>query len=152
MVEQAEQLLHLACLRQRVSIKPHRLGIRNTIPQAKPQKTHEGKSVADLILNLVIGQVVKRTQDQRLEHQHCVYRLSPGAGLAIRIRFAPDPFKSRTKLLPRHHGIDLKQRVFLSVQARVTVRKIEKIHLRHHHIPLPVYGSIISQNQRQSNF
>ena len=139
-------------MRQRVSIKPHRLGIRNTIPQAKPQKTHEGKSVADLILNLVIGQVVKRTQDQRLEHQHCVYWLAPGARLPVRIRLAPDPFKSRTKLLPRHHGIDLKQRVFFSVQTRVTVRKIEKTHLRHHHIPLPVYRSIISQNQRQSNF
>ncbi|MFT7371074.1 MAG: hypothetical protein ACI94O_002404, partial [Octadecabacter sp.] len=34
----------------------------------------------------------------------------------------------------------------------VTVRKIEKTHLRHHHIPLPVYLSIISQNQRQGNF
>jgi hypothetical protein len=41
MVEQAEQLLHLARLRQRVAIEPHRLGIGHTIPETEPQKTHE---------------------------------------------------------------------------------------------------------------
>ena len=42
---------------------------------------------------------------------------------------------SRAKLLPRHHGVNLDQRVLLGVQARVTVRKIEKTHLRHRRIP-----------------
>jgi hypothetical protein len=41
---------------------------------------------------------------------------------------------SRAKLLPRHHGVNLDQRVLLGVQARVTVRKIEKTHLRHRRI------------------
>ena len=76
---------------------------------------HEGQPVADLILDLVVGQVVKRAQDQRLEHQHGVHRLAPRTGLAIRIRLAPDPLKSRTKRLPRHHGVNLDQRVLLGV-------------------------------------
>ncbi len=37
-VEQPEQLLHLARLRQRISIKPYRLGIRHPVPKAQPQK------------------------------------------------------------------------------------------------------------------
>jgi len=82
---------------------------------------HEGQPIADLILDLVVGKIVKRAQDQRLEHQHGVYRLAPGPGLAIRIRLAPDPLKNRAKLLLRNDGVNLDQRVLLRVQARVTV-------------------------------
>ena len=61
--------------------------------------------------------------------------LAPRARLAIHIRLAPDPLKSRAELLPRHDGVDLDQRVLVGVEARVTVRKIEKTHLRHRCIP-----------------
>jgi hypothetical protein len=37
-VEQPEQLLHLAGLRQCVAIKPDRLGIGHPVPETKPQK------------------------------------------------------------------------------------------------------------------
>jgi hypothetical protein len=33
-VELTEQLLHLAGLRQRIAIQPHRLGVRNPVPKA----------------------------------------------------------------------------------------------------------------------
>jgi len=61
--------------------------------------------------------------------------LAPRARLAIHIRLAPDPLKSRAELLPRHDGVDLDQRVLVGVEAHVTVRKIEKTHLRHRCIP-----------------
>ena len=38
MVKQPEQLLHLTGLRQRVSIKPDRLGIGHPVPETKPQE------------------------------------------------------------------------------------------------------------------
>ena len=165
MIEQAEQLLHLARLRQGVAIEPHRLGIGTWSPKPSSRNAlsghccavpcwvvHEGQPVPNLIRDLVVGKIVKRAQEQCLEHQHCVYWLAPGAGLPVRIRLAPDPFESRTKRLQRYHGINLKQRVFLCVQAPITVRKIEKTHLRHHHIPLLVYVSIIPQSQGLGNF
>jgi glycosyltransferase involved in cell wall biosynthesis len=55
--------------------------------------------------------------------------------LAIGLWLTPDPLKSRAKLLPRHDRIDLDQRVLLGLQTRVTVRKVEETHLRHHCIP-----------------
>jgi len=74
-----------------------------------------------LILDLVVGKVVKRAQDQRLEHQHRVYRLAPGTGLSVSIRLAPNPLETRAERLPWHDDVDLDQRVFLRVQARITV-------------------------------
>lgn len=41
----------------------------------------------------------------------------------------------RTKLLLRHDGVDLDQRVPLGVKARVAVGEIEETHLRHRHPP-----------------
>jgi len=38
----------------------------------------------------------------------------------------PDPLKSQTKLLPRYDIVNFDQRVLLGVEARITVRKIEK--------------------------
>jgi len=61
--------------------------------------------------------------------------LAPRARLAIRIRLAPDPLQSRAELFPRHDGVNLDQRILLGVETRVTVRKIEKTHLRHRCIP-----------------
>jgi hypothetical protein len=77
-VELLEQRLHHTRLRQRLAIKPDRLGIRHPILEAKAQKPHERQPVAHLILDLVVGQVVERAQHQRLEHQNGVYRLAPG--------------------------------------------------------------------------
>ena len=37
-----------------------------------------------------------------------------------------DPLKSRAKLLPRHDGVNLDQRVLLAVKTRIAVRKIKK--------------------------
>ena len=58
---------------------------------------------------------------QGLEHQHRVHRPAPGAGLARRIRLAPDPLQQGPEFRPRHHGIDPDQRVPFGVQARVAV-------------------------------
>ena len=72
---------------------------------------------------------------QGLEHQHRVHRLTSGAGLARRIRLAPDPLEQGPEFVPRHHGINLDQRILLRVQARVTIRKIKETQLCHRRIP-----------------
>jgi hypothetical protein len=121
MVELAEQRLHHARLRQHLAVEPDRLGVRNTALNAKPQKPHERQPVAHLIFDLVVGQVVKRAQNQRLEHHDSVDRLAPGTRFAFGIWLAPNPLKRWPEFLPWHHGVDPDQRVLLGVQARVSV-------------------------------
>ena len=82
---------------------------------------HERQSVTHLILDLVVGQVVERAQDQRFEHKHRIHRLAPGARLALGIRLALNPLKHWPEFLPRHDGGDLNQWVTLGIKARVAV-------------------------------
>jgi hypothetical protein len=49
--------------------------------QAEAQEAHEREPVADLVFDLLIGQVVKRLQHQHLEHHDGVERLAPGVAL-----------------------------------------------------------------------
>jgi hypothetical protein len=120
-VELREQCLHQTRLRQRLAIKPDRLCVGHTVLQPKAEEPHERQPVAHLILDLVIRKVVERAQDQRLEHQNRIHRLAPRAGFPFPLRFAPHPFQHRPELLPRHDGVDLDQRIFLRIQARVTI-------------------------------
>jgi len=114
-VKQREHLLHLARLRQSLAIEPHRLGVGHPVPETQPEKPHEGQPVANLIFDLVIRKVVKRAQDQRLEHQNRVQRPASSAGFPRLVRLAPDPLQSRPELLPRHNGINLDQWVLLRI-------------------------------------
>ena len=130
-VELPEKRIDHPRLRQSFPVQPDRHGVRHPVPETKVQKPHERKPVTDLILDLIVRQVVKRAQNQRLEHQNHNHRLAPGAGFPRLGWLAPDPLQYRPELLPWHDGAYLDQRVLLRIQARVTIRKIKETHLRH---------------------
>ena len=50
--------------------QPDRLGIGDALSQIEPQEPHEGQTVTDLVLSLLIGQVIQGLQDEDFEHQH----------------------------------------------------------------------------------
>lgn len=50
--------------------QPARLGIRDALRQIESQESHEGQTVTNLVLGLIIGQVVQGLQDENREHQH----------------------------------------------------------------------------------
>jgi hypothetical protein len=50
---------------------------------AKPQEPRERQSVAHLILDLFVGQIVKRLQHQHPKHHHDVDRLAASAALLL---------------------------------------------------------------------
>jgi hypothetical protein len=89
-VELVKQSFDHSRLRQLLAIKPDRLGIRHRVFNTKIKKTHERKPVAYLILDLFIGQIVELLQNEYLEHQHLIPRRTPGIGLALLIRLAPE--------------------------------------------------------------
>lgn len=76
-VELLEQRLHQACLRQRLAIKPDRLGIGHPVLKPEAEEPHEGQPITHLVFDLVVGQVIERAQHQRLEHQNGVHGLAP---------------------------------------------------------------------------
>ena len=83
-IEALEQRLDQVGLGQRLTEQPHRGRIGHDIFQAKSQKAHEREPVADLILDLLIGQVVKRLQHQNLEHHDGVEGFAAGLALPLR--------------------------------------------------------------------
>src|SRR4051794_26303076 len=66
-IEGLEQRLDQPRLRELLAIQPDRLGVGDPIREAQSQEAHEREPVADLILELVIGEIVERLQNQRLE-------------------------------------------------------------------------------------
>jgi len=56
---------------------PDRLGVWHAALKPKAKKPHEGQPVADLKLDLIVGKVVKRAQNQRFEHDDLTPRLAP---------------------------------------------------------------------------
>ena len=73
------------------------------------QETHERQPIAHLIFNLVVRQVIGRSQNQGLENHDRVDRL------------APCPLKRWPEFLLWHHAVDRDQRVILGVKALVAV-------------------------------
>ena len=57
--------------------RPDRLGVRNSVLQAKAEEAHETAPVADKELRPVIAQIVLRLDDQDLEHENRVIGPAP---------------------------------------------------------------------------
>src|SRR3954469_4892412 len=78
-----EQLLNQTSLRKRFAEQPQCRAVRNAILDAEPQKARERQPVAHLILDLLVGQIVKRLQHQHPKHHENVNRLAPGIALLL---------------------------------------------------------------------
>ena len=72
LVEQSEQPLDRPGPGQRLTERPDRVGIGNSIPQAQPEKAHPRQPVAQIKLGALVAETVLGLQDQHLEHQHMV--------------------------------------------------------------------------------
>jgi hypothetical protein len=121
-VEQLEQPLRLTGLRQRASIKPTRRGVRQAVPLAKPQQSHQGKPFRYLMFDPVVRTVLKCPQDPRLEHGHCDIGLHqlrskagrnsshgtaasiPGSGVFLAFRLGSRSKRSKTQPVPSQHS------------------------------------------------
>ena len=101
------------------------------------EKAHERKAIADLMFDLVVGQIIELLQHNHLEHHYLVPRLAPGLAFACRVGFAPERLQLRPKILPRDGLLQKHQRIVFPVQTRISVRKVEKAHLPHEMPPLP---------------
>ena len=66
---------------QGFAIQPQRLGVGNGVLKPEANEPHERQPVAQLIFRLIVRQLVKRLQHQRLEDQHFAPRLAPGGTL-----------------------------------------------------------------------
>ena len=71
-VKVLEQGINHAALRKQIALQPDRLGVGDFAIKTQAQKPHERKTVADLILHLIVGQIVERAQNDRLEHHHSI--------------------------------------------------------------------------------
>ncbi len=82
---------------------------------------NEREAVAKLVL-LVVREIVKLAENDRLEHRHRVPGLSPRRRLPFLGRLAPDRLQAGTEILPRNHRVDPRQRIVLGVQAGIPIR------------------------------
>lgn len=69
------------------------------------KKPQEGQSVAHLILDPVVEQVVERAHHKSPQHYYRAH-LPPGPRLLLRLRSSPDLLQRRNKLLPVHNGVE----------------------------------------------
>ena len=76
-VEVLEQRLDHARSRQLFPVEPHRLGVGDLVLKTEPYEPHEREAVAKLVLHLVVREIVKLAENDRLEHRHRVPGLSP---------------------------------------------------------------------------
>ena len=138
-IEISKYLLDSTGLRQLFTIQPNRLGIWDCVFQTEPEKAHERKPVAKLILHLIVRQIVQLAEQNRLEHDNRIPRLAAGTRLTLFGRLAPDALQKRTKTFPWHHRIDRQKWVVLGVKPSVARLDIEKSHLTHlRHPPITV--------------
>ena len=133
-VERVEQHRDQPRLRELLPVQPDRRGVGHAVLEAQPQEAHERQPVADLILDLIVGEVVERLQNQRLDHDDLVPGLAPGGALALLVRLAPHRAHLRAEALPGHHLVQNDQRVVLGIEAPIALIKVGKAQLTH---PLP---------------
>ncbi len=67
LVEPDEEIADRPGLHEMLPEQPDRLGIRDLVAKAKPQKPHKGKPAVDHKLGLVIRQIIERLQHQDFE-------------------------------------------------------------------------------------
>lgn len=92
----------LAVFLEGVAVGPNGAGIGYVTRQLKPEEAHEGKTIRDLELQPLVGQVVQALQNEQLEHAHAAGRLAPGGGLAF---FGIDAFEQGTEDFPIDDGV-----------------------------------------------
>src|SRR3954453_23270321 len=130
-VEGIEQRLDQPRLGELLAIPPNRRRVRDPIREAQSQEAHEREPVADLILDLVIGEIVERLQNQRLENDDLVARLASGRVLALLVRLAPNRAQPRAEILPGHNLVQENQRVLLGIKTAIALVKVGKAKLTH---------------------
>src|ERR1700691_3770924 len=126
-----EQLLNQTGLCKCLPEQPQRRAVRNAILDAKPQEPRERQSVAHLILDLFVGQIVKRLQHQHPKHHHDVDRLAASAALLLAHRRQHRRLDLRAKTLERHHASNHFQRIALCGNRRKPPVSIEESKLPH---------------------
>ena len=134
-VEVLEQCLDHARLRQLFPVEPHRLGVGDLVLETETQEPHEREAVAKLVLHLVVREIVKLAENDRLEHHHSVPGLTPRRRLPFLGRLAPYRIETWPEVCPPNHFVDLHQRVVLGVQTSIPLRDVEKPHLAHSRFP-----------------
>src|SRR5258706_7122588 len=113
-----------------------RRAVRNAILDAEPQKPRERQAVAHLILNLFVGQIVKRLQHQHPKHNNDINRLAAGVALLFTPRRQCRRFNLGAEALERHHPINHLKRITLRGNHREPLVRIKKTELTHRtHIP-----------------
>lgn len=126
--EAVEQALHQPEFLEPLAKQPHRLRIRHPVLDLQAQKAHEREPVPDLVLNLIVGQVVQRLQDQDLEHQQGIIGLAPGVGLAL---FLVHRLQHGDKLLPRDRTLQVLKWIAQLAQLREAFVDIEEAWMHH---------------------
>jgi hypothetical protein len=118
-------------LLKRLSEQPQRRAVRNTILDAKPQKPGERQTVAPLIVDLFVRQIVKRLQHQHPKHHHDVDRLAAGAALLLANRSQNRCLDLCAETLEPHHASNHFQRIALRRNRRKPPVRIEESKLPH---------------------
>jgi hypothetical protein len=77
LAEAVEQGLNQAQLLEPLAKPPRGGSIGDLVLDSQTEEVRTGEPVADLVRHLIVGQVVERLQDQRIEHKHHVNRLAP---------------------------------------------------------------------------
>src|ERR1700730_9345465 len=131
LAEALKQLLNQTGLRKRLSEQPQRRAVRNAVLDAESQKPRERQPVAHLILDLFVGQIVKRLQHQHPKHHHDVDRLAAGGALFLAHQRQHRRLDLGSEALKRHHASNHFQRIALRSNRRKPPVRIEESKLPH---------------------
>ena len=96
---------------------------------------HERQPVADLIFDLLIGQIVKRLQHQNLEHHDGIEGLAAGIALPLLGRQPDYCLDLGAETLEGNDCLEYLERITLGTDCLKTSVEIEKARLPHR-IPL----------------
>src|ERR1022692_1301160 len=131
LAETLEQFLNETGLRKRLPEQPKRRAVGNAVLDAEPQKPRERQAVAHLILNLFVGQIVKRLQHQHPKHNNDINRLAAGVALLFTRRRQCRRLNLGAEALERHHPINHLKRITLRGNYREPLVRIKKTELTH---------------------
>lgn len=132
LVEAGKQVLHRAGLREVLAEQPYRLGVWHPVAKAKLEEAHERQPILDLELGLVVGQAVERLQDHDPEHQHRIVARPAALGA---IRPLQRLGQRLAENLPRHHSVQLLQRIAGLAQPHIALVNVPKPRLSPHPSP-----------------
>src|SRR4029077_14133061 len=131
-----EQFLNETGLRKRLPEQPKRRAVGNAVLDAEPHKPRERQAVAHLILNLFVGQIVKRLQHQHPKHNNDINRLAASVALLFTRRRQCRRLKRGAEALEGPPPINHLIRTALRGNHRKPLVRIKKTELTHRiHIP-----------------